>query len=1717
MLIKAPQTSMPPADKNQQLLSFLKAMAAIRSKRITAYGENDQVVYFADLPASSTACKSSFFPAAAEAGGDRGPWLWIRKPWLTAPPKPGEVLAPWCDPVALDDPQKEPVLLPEAMIASSVDAAGREATVIESALLSDHPEVPGRFEAYLEKQWRPWAQKQREAKEIQSWYGRIDEMRRKADESAEGFELVIAVGLLQWKDNGGSTIARHVLVGPAEISLNAARGELTVEPSGAFENLRLELDMLPPDPPVTVEAEDELATVGADVADAGVVIDVLNVIANQWRADAQVSTEHLAKVRAAGGTPALSYAPALLLRPRRATAYATVLSDLIAKLEQAVVSVATPWGQLLAEGATSVGAPEDDLGARGDGSSSPESDEERYFPLSSNDDQEQILERLRRSPGVIVKGPPGTGKSHTIANLICHLLAKGQRVLVTAQAPKALGVLRGLLPESVQKLCVTALGSDRQEQQVLERSVQGILDRKDEWAGAAKSAATIKSLEATLAELKVRRDTVERRLRESRAAETITVTLHGGYAGTGATVARRLEDERANLGWFPIDALKEPTCPLNDDQIRLLAQAHEVFPVESLADVRMHLGTDAFPGAERFAEALRRQRDARLQSEGESSRTNELERLSREALDAISTAIPAINGIMARADRSLGPFATEVFGDAMVGRADRWRKVVEKAAATIAGVEPVLARIPETPPQVAVSIDRRSLLDDVRRRRKHLESGGWSGFWGLAPKAIRETRAVESGCRIGGKRCTTPAALEALEAHLVAEAADKALGEWLPSLAVNTSALAAKIEGWRDHVAELTWLVHGIDGLPAGWATNVPSSTRPSFANVEGRAELLSEIRREFARRDAHDVDTSLGRLRVRVAATVAAPDAHPCLSRLLEAIDARDESAYTIAQSQHARWLRQRQRWLEYTQLLARVDADCPGLAGLLESQLHQEGWPERVGKLREAWGWAAARRSLGESLDHLATDRLDDEYRRVRDAHEKAMEKLVAEKAWLAFFGRLDDATEQRLIAWRSAIRKIGKGTGKFAGKHRQDAREHLRHCIAAMPAWVMPLHKLWDTVAAAPGLFDTIIVDEASQAGLDSLVLLLLAKSIIVVGDDKQNSPDPVGIDQTHANQIASDHLEAFTFRSEYTADSSLFDHANRAFRSRVMLREHFRCVPEIIRFSNTHFYEGKLVPLRLVPARDRLQPLRSVYLPGGASQGSQSRIFNESEVEAIVETIKRIVVDEAYAGKTIGIIALQGQAQAENINRKIAAKLTAAEIEDRRIRCGEPQNFQGDQRDVILLSMVAAPNQRFNARTTTDDERRYNVAMSRARDQVWLFHSVTLADLSPSDMRHRLLTFFQGPAPATIPECDIEKLRLAVGGHRTLGNQPPPFDSWFEVDVCLALLERGYSVQPQVEVGYKRIDLVIEGTDGRLAVECDGEFWHGPDAFADDMVRQRQLERAGWTFERVRESAFYADRQAAIDKVVAACLALDVRPWSADGSASKAPPEDSSIIAISVASAPSEEGSTSDAIDAVVPGDAAPEGDDGPAEANESEPAEIRDDAVPFSGYSAACGFPDPREASPANICTHVLEIITRDGPLLRSSVAKLYLRGCPGVSRLGKEIERTLTRAIGGLISIGAIALENELRPGDPDGQVVRLTGTPQVRSRPVGQRSLEEIPPSELLKWLEDHRPTTGALSPDSRDACFRYLLERAGGQVMTPSRRRHLEKIFNYSQKPLD
>ena len=113
-----------------------------------------------------------------------------------------------------------------------------------------------------------------------------------------------------------------------------------------------------------------------------------------------------------------------------------------------------------------------------------------------------------------------------------------------------------------------------------------------------------------------------------------------------------------------------------------------------------------------------------------------------------------------------------------------------------------------------------------------------------------------------------------------------------------------------------------------------------------------------------------------------------------------------------------------------------------------------------------------------------------------------------------------EDTLVGWQQEVQKIGKGTGKHAPKHRRNAKEHLDKCREAIPAWIMPLHRVYETVPSNPGVFDLIVVDEASQCGFDALPLTYLGKKLLVVGDENQISPEAVGIDKNIVNYLMQD---------------------------------------------------------------------------------------------------------------------------------------------------------------------------------------------------------------------------------------------------------------------------------------------------------------------------------------------------------------------------------------------------------------------------------------------------------------------------------------------------------------------------------------------------------------------------------------------------------------------
>ena len=155
------------------------------------------------------------------------------------------------------------------------------------------------------------------------------------------------------------------------------------------------------------------------------------------------------------------------------------------------------------------------------------------------------------------------------------------------------------------------------------------------------------------------------------------------------------------------------------------------------------------------------------------------------------------------------------------------------------------------------------------------------------------------------------------------------------------------------------------------------------------------------------------------------------------------------------------------------------------------------------------------------------------------------------------------------------------------------------------------------------------------------------------------------------------------------------------------------------------------------------------------------------------------------------------------------------------------------------------------------------LHRARDQLWVFHSIRETDLHPDCMRRHLLRFCY--------DLDANKSDHNVKN----------YESDFERDVGEGLLRMGFRVMSQYEIARKRIDLVVEDGERRIAVECDGDAWHGPEQYEADMARQRMLERCGWQFIRIRGSAFYANRQRAFRELCDAIRGYGIEPHAFTG--------------------------------------------------------------------------------------------------------------------------------------------------------------------------------------------------------------------------------------------
>jgi very-short-patch-repair endonuclease len=1473
----------PLLRKAINLFTFLGKTQQLLVRPVRNVSGFDKVMWFGDLPDHEAIWSAHRF-AALELDA---PLLTVDRVAKLDPPAVPSPLIEWMD-GKVDDVTAEPTIRNEIYRehAGAHDPDDEDDVDRHRVLLENQPEIAQEFETWL-AYWRLWAERERRDAAARDVYKELFAVQLASTDHSEEFELVLGVGCLTWRPEDHDQVVRHVVTAPISVSLDENTGRLTVAQVPSTENVSIELDMLDPaiipSPAKIEDIRDAAGAYESHLLDQPEIGAICRRLIHRLDADGNYDEE---SVTAPSGTePRGNFAPAIILRKRTNRGMVQIYEQIVAQIRD-TGEIPTGVLPLIDPDRQPVSVKESAAGAV------VTIDDEDFLPLPVNETQRRIIDRVDSTAQTVVQGPPGTGKTHTAAALVSHLLAQGKRVLITAHTDRALKEVRAKLPREIQSLAVAVIGQSRSDMADLRTAVDNISRRADEF-DLADSRRSITRHTDKIEDLRRQRAEAQKRLLAIRRQEVERRT-DGPAQGTLAAIAYQHLQDEPTYEWirrFEVDPAGTGTSVSNADvQMwrRLLLEedvaANEVEATLSLPDLGSLTAPQDFAAqvvAEReagakkdtFGDLLGHESFAFVHSLNPDLRNELRERVSRLAERASAL------------ERREEVWMNEALRDVRSGRQQSWlaRSTQVKGLADSAGR--LVRRIGLTTTVTVSDADLGTHQQVAKSLLVHLESGsvikvlpnGQPKIGAFTSKTVKLAEPFFAAVKVNDLPVVSKEKLSAfidwVDVSRTITAMDQA---WPVSVVIpDEDTFDEKVQWHLTEVAQLDKVLALGDQLEIEreWFQR-NNLLAPDWNKLEDIRLYAALVEAATATDDAIAATSPIDQLAGYLTVQSQQPNPPAVTTELLVAVRGRQVDAYANAYVRVHHLYEVKRAVADRDRIRWELDLSAPKLAIAIADDptaLEWEGW---LSGYEQAWHWDMTGRWI------LAQDSEDANVLKVglnsiEQQIRNEVEHLAAERAWghAVAPDRITGSARANLTQYAQLVSRLGKGTGKYAAKQRAAIVEAMDRCRPSVPVWIMPLYRIAEQVRVEPNLYDVVIVDEASQAGLEAAFLQYLAPKVVVIGDDKQVSPSAVGVDQQQLRDLASMYLSEDPYKESWLDPKrSYFDEANMRFGRRITLTEHRRCVPEIIGFSNRIAYQPE--GIRLVPVRqfgaERLEPIKVVYLPQGHESPNKTNLV---EAEAIVEQVVKCLKEPHYDGATFGVISLLGQEQAKLIEHKLLDAVSPEDWAARELRCGDAPDFQGSERDVMFLSMVKAPDpdKRLSALTAAQYVQRFNVAASRAKDQMWVYHSMPREALTNvEDMRYQLLDYCygvvkggSGPGIGELPSAVPEDVRVA------------PFDSLFEQRVFNRIVDRGFTVTPQFEALGYMIDMVITGAKGRLAIECDGDFWHGPDKYDADMARQRELERCGWEFFRIRESMFYADMPGTLKALWDTLDELDIR--------------------------------------------------------------------------------------------------------------------------------------------------------------------------------------------------------------------------------------------------
>jgi very-short-patch-repair endonuclease/DNA polymerase III delta prime subunit len=1531
--------------KVRQLYRFLKKANELRFKPVRTLADQEKFIRFAEIPLHPTLQIQRPIRAIDENQNRQDFVLRVKRPVLTPCPKPPQDLIEWLIPGYEDPNQKVTVAQSRnVMVIRAFNDAPQRVKDFEAfcKLRKDNPleQPPSSIARWLKDGWNTpnhlvgvneqltltetvsfiddservlsleqwtgdrnrWIEPELAARQAMVFYERIYDLYITLEKRGENIELMVADGRLQWlatsELEGQVKIDHPVLLKRVELRFNPDVPEFTISDTEREPELYTSLFIdLAEVLPVAIRSRNEelekigyhpLAFEGTAAFLRGFIQTISPTSGEYFEEDPQGPIT---------ATPRLYRDPVIVLRER---------SHGIAKAVNSIIE-AIETKQTFPPALAQITGVESGWGISGLGDQVPPSeamiasiatiyDDEILLGKEANAEQMQILKRLQRSGSVIVQGPPGTGKTHTIGNLIGHLLAQGKSILVTAQTAKALRVVRDKVPEMLRPLAVAVLGNDSCERGQLETAIGSITERMTSDSAdtlLAKAKAYEQDRERILAQKKALKVKLRRALEnEYREIQVWPRTF------TPSQAARYVRDNKSAHSWVPGPVKTGASLTLTEEEImRAHSLGRQFTPAEAIDCVMPLPLLSNLPAAAKFKSMvdeyqsvltidLRKGQDRWIQKAG-----------STETLVAIITKLELefSDDLRTQTWRPHAILASQ-YGDStkMV-----WLKLMELIA-TCNEAHAQYALCIHHNPRISQTMPLAVQLAVVTQICDHLGNSGKLGFLQLMTRAEWKQFIKES--KVAAGEPTHKDHFEALRTLIQLDSSRQQLQPlWDMLIGERINKIFASLgnnpeQSCRAVVPEIHRCL--------SWHTNAWMPIEASL-NGEGLrlSEILDNIPREASAVSGYIVleklattilpellVAELARRRLReceeafdaIERLVTPPNDNTaltgCICLIIGALRAHNPAAYEEALIYLQRLQSIKPLVVERKRLLDQLALVAPVWSETISGRIKPYDTDITSTDIDSAWTWRQLHDELAER-DTLNGNQIQLEIDKLEVSIREVTLLLIDAKAWGNQLDRLraNNSIRQALVGWLDTM-KVLSSTRQDARRQvlLSEARKLMKRSSDAVPVWVMPISLVAENFDPGNITFDVVIIDEASQADLNALIPLFMGKQVIIVGDHEQVTPLGVGKSQTILENIRQQTLTDIPNSHLFDSKYSIYDIGRSAFGDAIRLVEHFRCVPEIIAFSNQLSYDGKIRPLRASNSSDLKPACVSINV-----NGLRNRDVNLIEAQRIVDLIRAMIKHPRYVAKTIGVITMLGELQTHMLQSMILKVIPAKAIEERRITVGNSSEFQGDERDVILLSMVDSPQNQGPMRLVGEGafeliKKRYNVATSRARDQLIVVHSFDPdIHLQANDIRLRLMRHIADPLVS------LRAFQQAVG--RT--------ESVFERAVLKILTEAGYKVKTQWEVGYYRIDMVVVGGDKRLAIECDGDRYHPIDKLDEDIARQTVLERLGWQFVRIRGTAFYRDAESSMQPVFERLRELEI-PLEAD--ADLPPENDMSLL-------------------------------------------------------------------------------------------------------------------------------------------------------------------------------------------------------------------------------